>query len=56
MAMKLMETAEEATTSMEMAPRALSPSRQGARTENLVPQNSSVAATGLQDFFSKNTE
>jgi hypothetical protein len=30
-----------------------SPSRQGAGTETSVPQNLSVAAAELQDFFSK---
>jgi hypothetical protein len=33
-----------------------SPSRQGARTETSVPQNSSVAAAELQNSFLKNTD
>jgi hypothetical protein len=31
-------------------------SRQGTETETSIPQNLSVAAAELQDFFSKNTD
>jgi hypothetical protein len=57
---------EMAVRSMEMAVTVIetdgdgsggtSPSQQGAETETSVPQNLSVAAAELQDFFSKNTD
>jgi hypothetical protein len=45
------ETAETAMQTDGHGSGGTSPSRQGARTETSIPQNLSVAAEELQDFF-----
>jgi hypothetical protein len=55
MAVRSMETAETAMETDGDGYRGTSLSRQDARIETSVPQNSSVAAAELQDSFSKIT-
>jgi hypothetical protein len=55
MAERSMETAVTMMETNGDGSGGTSPSRQGAGIETSVPQNSSVAAAELQDFFLKNT-
>jgi hypothetical protein len=53
MAVRSMETAETVMETDVDGSEGTSPSRQGARTETSVPQNSSVAAAELRNSFWK---
>jgi hypothetical protein len=56
MAVRLMETAETAMETDGDGSGDTSPSRQGARTETSVPQNSSTAVVELQNCSGKNAD
>jgi hypothetical protein len=56
MAVRSMEMAETVMETNGDGSGGTSPSRQGAGIETSVPQNSSVVAAELQDFFLKNTD
>jgi hypothetical protein len=56
MAVRSMETAETAMETDGDGYRGTSPSRQGARTENSIPQNLSSTAAELWNCSGKNTD